>query len=139
MAMPSSSLYSPIDLKGVPVLITGATAGIGCAIAWRYAELGCHLALCGRRTERLEELKAELCQRFPGLPAPLAVTLDVSDVAQVQALPGKLAAGGMAEVDILVNNAGLALGVAPADQNDIGDVQTMLATNVLGVMALVAT
>merc|ERR1719401_1780144 len=42
----------------------------------------------------------------------------------------------MSEVQILVNNAGLALGVKGADDNDIGDVQTMLNTNVLGVMAL---
>merc|ERR1719401_3358876 len=42
----------------------------------------------------------------------------------------------MSEVQILVNNAGLALGVASTDENDLGDVQTMLNTNVLGVMAL---
>lgn len=139
MAMPASSLYAPLDLKGVPVLITGATAGIGQATAWRFAELGCRLALCGRRTDRLEALKAELLARFPGLPEPLALTLDVSDMAQVKALPEQLSTGGMPEVDILVNNAGLALGVASAEENEIENIQTMLQTNVLGVMALVST
>ncbi|CAE8697818.1 unnamed protein product, partial [Polarella glacialis] len=137
MALPPSSRYAPMDLAGTAVLITGATAGIGEATAWRFAELGCRLALAGRRTERLEALKAELCKSFPWLPEPLAVTLDVSDMAQVAALPSQLEAAGMPEVDILVNNAGLALGVAAADENDMSDVQTMIATNVLGVMALV--
>merc|ERR1712039_761534 len=58
--------------------------------------------------------------------------------AAVKALPDKLAAAGMPEGDILVNNAGLALGVSTADENDMGDVQTMLSTNVLGVMGLVS-
>jgi len=138
MAKPlPSALYAPLDLAGVPVLITGATAGIGRATAWRYAELGCRLALAGRRTERLEALEQELCERFPGLPRPILLTLDVSDMAAVEAAPAKLEAAGMAEVDILINNAGLALGVSSADQNDMADVQTMVATNVLGVMALV--
>merc|ERR1712060_859606 len=48
-----------------------------------------------------------------------------------------MGAAGMSQVDILVNNAGLALGVASADENDLGDIQTMLNTNVMGVMALV--
>ena len=45
----------------------------------------------------------------------------------------------MASVDILINNAGLALGVASAIENELGNIQTMLATNVTAVMCLVAT
>jgi len=138
MAVPASSLYAPIDLKGVPVLITGATAGIGQATAWRFAELGCKLALAGRRGERLDALKAELCGRFPELPQPINVQLDVGDLAAIKALPARLEEAGMPEVDILVNNAGLALGVSAADENNMEDVQTMLNTNVLGTMALVS-
>jgi len=138
MAMPPSSLYVPIDLAGVPVLITGATAGIGEAVAWRFAELGCRLALTGRRTERLEALKAKLLERFPALPAPVVQTLDVSDAVAVKALPAKLEEAGMPEVDVLVNNAGLALGVSSADENSVEDLQTMVSTNVLGVMVLVS-
>merc|ERR1712039_971547 len=80
--------------------------------------------------------KAELCAKFEKLPAPVCVKLDVSDLEQVQALPAKLAAAGMPEIEILINNAGLALGVAATDENELGDIQTMLNTNVLGVMAL---
>lgn len=134
--MPASKRYKTMDLKGVPVLVTGASGGIGRATAFRFAELGCQLALCARREEVLESFKQELCKEFPGLPTPIVVKLDVSDVAQIEALPSKLAAAGLMEVDILVNNAGLALGVAAADASDLGDAQTMLATNVMGVMAL---
>jgi len=137
--MPPSQLYAPLDLKGVPVLITGATSGIGKATAWRFAELGCCLAICGRRTELLEDLKQQMCTKFSDLPAPLVITLDVSDVAQITALPERLAKAGMPEVDILINNAGLALGVSSVEDINLADVQTMLATNVMGVMALVRT
>lgn len=137
--MPASQLYAPLDLKGVSVLVTGATSGIGRATAWRFAELGCKLTICGRRTELLEELKQQILAKFPGIPEPLPMTLDVSDLKQITALPERLAAAGVKEVDILVNNAGLALGVSGADENNLEDVQTMLATNVMGVMALVRT
>jgi len=139
MSCAPSSLYKPLDLKGSTVLLTGATAGIGEATAWRFAELRCHLALCGRRTERLEALKKALCERFPDLPEPIAVTLDVQDTDKIKQLPEQLKAAGMAAVDILINNAGLALGVSSAIENELGNIQTMLATNVTAVMCLVAT
>lgn len=137
--MPPSNYYATIDLKGVPVLITGATAGIGKATAWRFAELGCQLALCARRVELLAALKQELCEAFKDLPEPLVLQLDVSNMEEVKKLPAELEKGGMPQVDILVNNAGLALGTSSADENDISNIETMLATNVLGVMALVST
>ncbi|CAE7431806.1 unnamed protein product [Symbiodinium sp. CCMP2592] len=145
MAMASpSSLYAPLDLRGCPVLITGATAGlpaegIGRATAWRYAELGCKLAICGRRGEMLEELKKQLLEKFPELPPPIAVVLDVQDCEKIAKLPAQLKEAGMPDVDILVNNAGLALGVASAIENELENIQTMLATNVQAVMFLVAT
>jgi len=137
-AATASSFYSPIDLAGESVLITGATSGIGRAAAWRFAELGCKLALCGRRTELLEALKSEMMNRFPQLPMPILVTLDVRDTSALQALPAELEGQGMAEIDILVNNAGLALGVAAADENQPADIEIMVQTNVVGVMCLVS-
>eukprot|EP00913_Durusdinium_trenchii_P018665 g17540.t1 len=139
MSCAPSELYKPLDLTGTTVLITGATAGIGEATAWRFAELHCHLALCGRRTDRLEALKKALCDRFAALPEPIITTLDVQDTEKIRKLPEQLKAAGMPAVDILVNNAGLALGVASAIENELENIQTMLATNVQAVMCLVST
>ncbi|CAK9024257.1 NADP-dependent 3-hydroxy acid dehydrogenase (L-allo-threonine dehydrogenase) [Durusdinium trenchii] len=119
---------------------TGELLGrIGEATAWRFAELHCHLALCGRRTDRLEALKKALCDRFAALPEPIITTLDVQDTEKIRKLPEQLKAAGMPAVDILVNNAGLALGVASAIENELENIQTMLATNVQAVMCLVST
>ncbi|CAJ1433749.1 unnamed protein product [Effrenium voratum] len=136
MAMPQSALYQPLDLKGSCVLLTGATAGIGEATAWRYAELRCKLALCGRRTDRLEAMKKAMCERYSDLPEPILVTLDVQDTDRIAKLPEELKAAGMPAVDILINNAGLALGVASAIENELDNIKTMLATNVQAVMLL---
>lgn len=111
------------------VLITGATAGFGTAIARRYAALGARLVLSGRRSDRLEELKAEL-----GVPVH-ALVLDVREraavFAAIEALPAPFA-----EIDVLVNNAGLALGLNPAHSSDIEDWETMVDTNLKGLMAV---
>lgn len=137
MSLPASQLYAPLDIAGSTVLITGATAGIGRATAWRFAELGCKLAVCGRRTELLEELKKQIKEKYPQSPEVLAVTLDVSDQSQTQGLKARLEKMGMNEVDILVNNAGVALGVATCDENEIEHIRTMIDTNVVAPMALV--
>lgn len=111
------------------VLITGATAGFGTAIARRYAALGARLILSGRRADRLEELKGEL-----GVPCH-SLVLDVRDrdatFAAIQSLPADFAA-----IDVLVNNAGLALGLNPAHQTNIEDWETMVDTNLKGLMAM---
>jgi len=109
------------------VLVTGATAGFGEAIARRMVKDGYRVIATGRRRERLEALKAELGE------ALLPVQLDVSDTAAVAALPGSLPEGWR-EVDILVNNAGLALGLSPAYQADLAEWDTMVATNVTGLI-----
>lgn len=111
------------------VLITGATAGFGTAIARRYAALGARLVLSGRRADRLEELKVEL-----GVPVH-ALVLDVRDRAAVFAAIDALPAP-FAEIDVLVNNAGLALGLNPAHTADIEDWETMVDTNLKGLMAM---
>lgn len=138
MALPPSTLYAPIDLSGQAVLITGATAGIGAAIAWRFGELGCRLVLVGRRTERLEELKKGILEKFPKTPAPVLVSLDLQDVEKMKALPEQLAKDGITGVDILVNNAGLAIGVNATHENVPEDLQVMFQTNCLAPMILVS-
>ena len=109
------------------VLVTGATAGFGAAIARRFAAMGARLVICGRRTDRLEALAAELA-----VPVR-AVTLDVRDRAAVAAMVEGLPAE-FRDVDVLVNNAGLALGLEPAQAADLDDWETMIDTNLKGLM-----
>ncbi len=109
------------------ILITGATSGFGAAIARRSIKDGHRVIATGRRTERLDELKAELGENF------LGVKLDVTDAAAVAALPGSLPEGWRV-VDVLVNNAGLALGLDPAFRAQLADWDKMVETDVTGLM-----
>lgn len=111
------------------VLVTGATAGFGQAVARRFVRDGHRVIATGRRVERLEAMRAELGASL--LPFPL----DVTDAATVAALPRSLPALWQ-EVDVLVNNAGLALGAAPAQSAVMQDWETMVATNVTGLMRM---
>jgi 3-hydroxy acid dehydrogenase / malonic semialdehyde reductase len=108
-------------------LVTGASAGFGAAIVRRLHAEGWHVIAAARRANRLAALAQQLGPRV------LAFPLDVTDSAAVAALPGSLPAG-FAEVDLLVNNAGLALGLLPAHQVGLDDWDTMVATNVSGLM-----
>ena len=111
------------------ILVTGATAGFGQAVARRFVRDGHRVIATGRRTERLEALRAELGASL------LPYALDVTDAAAVAALPNALP-GSWREVDVLVNNAGLALGVAPAQSAVLEDWETMIGTNVTGLMRM---
>jgi 3-hydroxy acid dehydrogenase/malonic semialdehyde reductase len=109
------------------VLITGASAGFGQAMTRRFVRDGHRVIACARRTERLHDLARELGA------AVLPVTLDVTDSAAVAALPGSLP-DDWQEVDVLVNNAGLALGLDPAYSAKLSDWDTMIATNIVGLV-----
>ena len=109
------------------ILVTGATAGFGEAFTRRFIRDGHRVIATGRRLERLQKLAAELGDKV------LPVQLDVTDAAAVAALPGSLPAGWQ-QIDVLVNNAGLALGLDPAFKASLSDWDTMVATNVTGLM-----
>ncbi|MHA7634563.1 SDR family NAD(P)-dependent oxidoreductase [Corallococcus sp. M7] len=109
------------------VLVTGATAGIGQAIARRFVKEGARVIAAGRRGDRLDALKAELGERL------LPVTLDVTDKAAVKAAFASLPAD-FAQVDVLVNNAGLALGMEPAQAARLEDWDVVVDTNVKGLL-----
>jgi 3-hydroxy acid dehydrogenase/malonic semialdehyde reductase len=111
------------------ILISGASAGFGAAMARRFVRDGHRVIATARRADRLAGLAAELG------PAVLAFPLDVTDAAAVAALPGSLPEGWR-EVDVLVNNAGLALGLDPAQKASLADWDRMVATNVTGVLHL---
>lgn len=109
------------------VFITGATSGFGEATARRFSAEGWQTILTGRRTERLEKLKGEL-------PTPChTVTLDVQDKAAVNACIASIP-DAFKPVDVLVNNAGLALGLEGADEVSIEDWETMIDTNIKGLL-----
>lgn len=114
---------------GFTVLVTGASAGFGAAFSRRFVRDGHRVIAAARRTDRLHALRDELGE------ALLPLALDVSDPAATVALPDALPEGWR-EVDVLVNNAGLALGLGPAQEADLQDWETMLATNVAGLMRL---
>jgi len=109
-------------------LITGATSGFGRACAELFAEKGWNLVLSGRREERLLELQESLTD----VEVYIAVC-DVRDRIQVQAMVDGLPASHAA-IDLLVNNAGLALGMKPAQEANLEDWETMVDTNIKGLM-----
>lgn len=113
------------------VVITGATSGIGEACAIKYAGAGYNLVVTGRRDDRLHKLSAQLEQRFNVKVLPLV--FDVQKKDDVEKYLGHLPAEWQ-QVDILINNAGLALGRDLFEEADMDDWETMLNTNVHGLL-----
>jgi 3-hydroxy acid dehydrogenase/malonic semialdehyde reductase len=109
------------------ILITGATAGFGAAFARRFIKDGHRVIATGRRVERLAALAKELGDDL--LPA----RLDVTDAAAVAGFLETLPEAWRA-VDVLINNAGLALGLSPFWEARPEDVDTMIATNISGLV-----
>lgn len=112
-------------------LITGATAGIGEATAEVFAREGYNLILTGRRLERLDKLAAHLNKKYN---VEVAVSsFDVRNRDEVldnlEKLPAK-----WKKVNVLVNNAGLSQGLDPIDKGSIDDWDTMIDTNVKGLL-----
>ena len=89
------------DLSGKVALVTGASGGIGGAIAKALPAQGASVVLSGTRAEALEFLKAELGSRA------FAVTSNLANPADVEELPKKAEAAAGGSIDILVNNAGI--------------------------------
>jgi 3-hydroxy acid dehydrogenase/malonic semialdehyde reductase len=126
------------------VLITGATSGFGKACAEKFAAAGYNIIITGRRADRLEALKKELEGRTgshsantdPGANVRtevLPLTFDVRDKAAVFAAIGSLPAAWK-NIDLLINNAGLALGRDFFEEADMDDWETMIDTNLKGLL-----
>lgn len=113
------------------ILITGATSGIGQACARKFASAGYQLIITGRRSERLAALKVELEQQFNA--TILALEFDVQDRKAVEETLGNLPEAWQS-IDILINNAGLAAGRDSFEDADMDDWETMLNTNVHGLL-----
>ncbi|OOL17677.1 malonic semialdehyde reductase [Bombella intestini] len=111
------------------ILVTGATSGFGRSIAVRLVREGHRVIATGRRSERLANLHKELGDRL------LPLTLDMNDRAALRALPQSLPEDWR-HIDVLINNAGLALGVTPAQDSSVDDWETMIDTNISGLVEI---
>lgn len=113
------------------VFVTGATSGFGKSCAEKFAEQGYNVIINGRRQERLDELQQQLQQQFN--VKVLSLVFDVQDKDAVfSAIEGL--GNEWKQIDILINNAGLALGRDYFDEADLDDWETMLNTNVKGLL-----
>ena len=112
------------------IFITGATSGIGLACAKRFAQNGDRLILTGRNAQRLAAIANELANKGTQV---LTLTFDVRNFAeaqqQIECLPAE-----WKTIDVLVNNAGLALGLEPEYQGNTADWETMIDTNIKGLL-----
>ncbi len=113
-------------------LITGATSGIGLAVARQMSFEGYSLILIARRHERLAELHDELHSHHPHQRVEVW-PLDVRDLKALEDRFSK-ASDLLAKVDVVVNNAGLARGVDPLYKGDTTDWDEVLDTNIKGVL-----
>lgn len=114
------------------VLITGATSGIGLGCARKFAENGDRLILTGRNKERLEAVKAELTTKGTEV---LTLAFDVQDRQAAKEAIDHLPAEWQV-IDVLINNAGLALGLEPEYEGNLDDWETMINTNVMGLLTM---
>lgn len=113
------------------ICITGATSGLGAALAQKLAQKPCQLILTGRRVDRLEKLKQEL-ETYQGVHV-LILNFDVRNRQEcenkISQLPEQYK-----NIDILVNNAGLAVGMNPIQTGLFEDWDRMLDTNIKGIL-----
>ncbi|MBV9809133.1 MAG: SDR family NAD(P)-dependent oxidoreductase [Solirubrobacterales bacterium] len=108
--------------------VTGASSGLGEAIARRFAGAGVRVVAAARRGDRLRRLVDEF-----GEDLILISVLDVRDRDAIEQLAASLPPE-FADVDVLVNNAGLALGLEPAQEASVEDWEQMIDTNCTGLV-----
>lgn len=113
-------------------LITGASSGIGEACARKFAEGGYSLILTARRAEKLAELKAELEAEGTKVKT---LTFDVRDAEAAETAVDSLEPEWR-KIDVLINNAGLALGLDKEYEGDPDDWNTMIDTNIKGLLTM---
>jgi hypothetical protein len=113
------------------ILVTGASSGFGKAIAEKFAAGGWNLILTARREEKLAAVASSIEKKY-GVKT-LSLVFDIQNRKDCLEKLGNLPTEWQA-VNILVNNAGLALGRDPFDQADLDDWETMIDTNIKGLL-----
>ena len=120
-----------MSFKGKTIFITGATAGFGKAIAYKFAQHGYDLILNGRRADRLRIIEKDLIEQF-GCKV-VCLPFDVRDknkaAEEINGLPHDFKI-----IDVLVNNAGLASGLSTIQEGNTEDWDLMIDTNVKGLL-----
>lgn len=114
------------------VLITGATSGIGLGCARKFAENGDKVILTGRNEQRLTEIRKELTDQGAEV---LTLAFDVRDREKAKKYIDDLPEEWK-QIDVLVNNAGLALGLEPEYEGNLDDWETMIDTNIKGLLLM---
>ena len=114
------------------VLVTGATSGIGEACARKFAQEGYDIIITGRRAQHLADLKKEL--EVKGT-RELALAFDVRNRKAATAAINSLPLDWQ-QIDVLINNAGLALGLEPEYEGSFEDWETMIDTNIKGLLTM---
>lgn len=109
------------------IFITGATAGFGLAMADRFIKNGDLVIAAGRRSDRLEVLRKKFGENLHAIELDVRNREDVKNA--ITSLPAKFK-----NIDVLINNAGLALGINAAHNSEIEDWETMVETNINGVL-----
>ena len=113
------------------IFITGATAGFGKAIAYKFAEHGYNLVISRRRADRLREIEMDLINQFDC--KVISLVFDVREkekvAEEINSLPYD-----WKSIDVLVNNAGLASGLSTIQEGNTDDWDIMIDTNVKGLL-----
>lgn len=119
--------------SGRTILITGASAGIGAAVALEFARRGYSLALAARRTDRLEAMVPAL--RAAGAPRVITLTLDVADTNSIAPVLQR-AAAALGRLDVVMANAGVGL-LTPTGKGRLPQIQETIQVNLLGAIATI--
>lgn len=118
------------NIKDARVLITGASSGIGKAIAFEFASKGAKLIIASRRFNALRKVADELEDAFPEIQAPLAMPCDITDRESVKKVI-QSCVDHFGGIDILINNAGIGV-YGNTDKTSVEDFRSIMEVNFFG-------
>jgi short-subunit dehydrogenase len=121
-----------MQVEGKRVLITGASSGIGSALASVLARKRATLVLTSRRHDRLEEVAKRIADAFPHSPTPLALPCDVTDRENVRGLAERCV-DHLAGIDIWINNAGISV-YGDTEKTTMDDFHSVMSVNFFGAV-----